>query len=92
MKLKIDVIDEDDGDEYDFVDHFEYQYSTRDLRREIDTAPKSLILKGSRTRFVYQNLFVSNGTLVRNRKLITCKHLQTGTPWIFELYRSCRTS
>ena len=50
MKLKIDVIDEDDDDEYDFVDHFEYQYSTRDLRREIDTAPKSLILSGSRTR------------------------------------------
>lgn len=50
--MKIDVIDEDGDDEFDFVDHYEYQYSTRDLRREIDTAPKSLVLSGSRTRFV----------------------------------------
>ena len=50
MKLKIDVIDEDDDEEYDFVDHYEYQYVTRDLRREIDTAPKTLVLSGSRTR------------------------------------------
>ena len=50
VKLKIDVIDEDDDEEFDFVDHYEYQYVTRDLRREIDTAPKSLVLSGSRTR------------------------------------------
>ncbi|XP_041365653.1 mucin-17-like [Gigantopelta aegis] len=51
LKMKIDVLDDDDDQKYDFVDHYEYQYGTKDLRRDIDAPVKDLTLSGSRTRF-----------------------------------------
>ena len=49
VKLKVDVLDDDD-DGYDFVDHYEYQYTTRQLTRELDAPVKALKLSGSRSR------------------------------------------
>ncbi|KAL3842380.1 hypothetical protein ACJMK2_020401 [Sinanodonta woodiana] len=51
VKLKIDVKDLDDENTYDFVDHFEFQYRTRDLRKEVDAPIENLVLTGSRSRF-----------------------------------------
>ena len=50
VKLKVDVLDDDDDDGYDFVDHYEYQYTTRQLTRELDAPVKTLQLLGSRSR------------------------------------------
>ncbi|KAK3591884.1 hypothetical protein CHS0354_005090 [Potamilus streckersoni] len=51
VKLKVDVKDLDEENTYDFVDHFEFQYRTRDLRKEIDAPIENLVLTGSRSRF-----------------------------------------
>ncbi|XP_071099151.1 neurogenic locus protein delta-like [Haliotis cracherodii] len=48
VKVKLDVLDDDDNN-YDFVDHYEYQYRTRSLGREIDAPVKDLLLTGTRT-------------------------------------------
>lgn len=50
VKLKIDVQDEDSENEFDFVDHYEYQHNTQDLRRKIDAPVETLVLTGTRTR------------------------------------------
>nr|KAG5689564.1 hypothetical protein BaRGS_022067 [Batillaria attramentaria] len=51
VKLKVDVLDDDEDEGgYDFVDHYEYQYSTDRMTRELDAPTKTLQLSGSRSR------------------------------------------
>ncbi|XP_067654361.1 fibropellin-1-like [Haliotis asinina] len=49
VKVKLDVVDDDDGNTYDFVDHYEYQYETTSLGKEDDAPVKDLLLTGTRS-------------------------------------------
>ncbi|KAH3877527.1 delta-like protein 1 [Dreissena polymorpha] len=49
VKLKIKINDNSDSEEQ-LVDRVEYQYNTRDLRREIDAPVHDVTLQGERTR------------------------------------------
>ena len=52
VKLKMDVLDDDEDEGYDFVDHYEYQYINRQPMREIDSTPTQLALHGSKTTYI----------------------------------------
>lgn len=51
-KIKIDVSDEDDPGEYEFVDYLDYQYSPKIIRRYFDTFAETVHLVGSTTEYV----------------------------------------
>ncbi|BFZ05216.1 hypothetical protein BsWGS_08255 [Bradybaena similaris] len=49
VKLKLDILDEDDPGSFDFIDHIDFQYSSSDVKRHNEARVQKLHLGGSIT-------------------------------------------